>query len=211
MDNTGQTEIISKKELLIRTGVSYGQLYRWKRERLIPDSWFIKKSSFTGQETFFPKEKILTRIKAILDMKDGHSLEEMAAIFSPVLSRRTISLSELRHVPRMNIEALIRIAALYGQDFTFSRALVCYMFSRIMDSWRLSDEDKDALYQSVLSWEDKLNVAHQAVIMERGGHVFMLLVPDGTQAWPDAVTRVVTYSLSELSRELRIHLPEEAE
>ena len=51
-------ELISKKELLQQTGISYGQLYRWKREKLIPEEWFIKQSSYTGQETFFPREQI---------------------------------------------------------------------------------------------------------------------------------------------------------
>ncbi len=49
--------LISKKHLLQLTNISYGQLYRWKRENLLPESWFIKKSSFTGQETFFPEGK----------------------------------------------------------------------------------------------------------------------------------------------------------
>jgi hypothetical protein len=49
--------LISKKELLEITGISYGALYRWKRKNLIPEEWFIKKSTFTGQETFFPKDK----------------------------------------------------------------------------------------------------------------------------------------------------------
>ncbi|TDT46060.1 uncharacterized protein DUF4004 [Fonticella tunisiensis] len=54
-------DLTSKKELLELTGIPYGQLYRWKRKKLIPEGWFIRKSTFTGQETFFPKEKILAR------------------------------------------------------------------------------------------------------------------------------------------------------
>jgi hypothetical protein len=77
MDN-----LISKKDLLAATGISYGQLYRWKREGLIPEEWFNKQSSFTGQETFFPREEILARISSILAMKDNHSLEELANILS---------------------------------------------------------------------------------------------------------------------------------
>lgn len=75
--------LISKKDLLDQTGISYGQLYRWKREKLIPEEWFIKRSSFTGQETFFPKTKILARIQAIQELKDKYSLEELARILSP--------------------------------------------------------------------------------------------------------------------------------
>jgi len=66
---------ISKKELLSTTGISYGQLYRWKREKLIPEEWFVKQSSYTGQETFFPKDKISNRIEFIMNMKDEHSFE----------------------------------------------------------------------------------------------------------------------------------------
>ena len=76
-------ELISKKQLLAETGISYGQLYRWKRERLIPEGWFIKQSSHTGQETFFPKEQMLARVRAILEAKDRYSLEELAKILSP--------------------------------------------------------------------------------------------------------------------------------
>jgi len=68
---------ISKKDLLAKTGISYGQLYRWKREGLIPEEWFVKRSAFTGQETFFPKKKITERVKMILDMKDEQSLDEI--------------------------------------------------------------------------------------------------------------------------------------
>ena len=71
---------ISKKELLERTGISYGQLYRWKRERLIPEEWFVKRSAVTGQETYFPKDQILERIEAIVDLKEDHSLEEIRGV-----------------------------------------------------------------------------------------------------------------------------------
>ena len=70
-------EEISKKDLLAETGISYGQLYRWKREGLIPEEWFVKRPSFTGQETWFPRERVLERVGMILEMKDGQSLEEI--------------------------------------------------------------------------------------------------------------------------------------
>ena len=44
--------LISKKEVLEKMGISYGQLYCWKRKGLIPEAWFIRRSTFTGQETF---------------------------------------------------------------------------------------------------------------------------------------------------------------
>ena len=44
-------ELISKKALLEKYAISYGALYRWKRKGLIPEEWFIKKATVTGQET----------------------------------------------------------------------------------------------------------------------------------------------------------------
>lgn len=77
-----EENLISKKDLLIETGISYGQLYRWKRKNIIPEEWFIKKSTFTGQETFFPKDKIIERINLILSMKEGVSLDDIANMFT---------------------------------------------------------------------------------------------------------------------------------
>ena len=50
-------ELISKKELLETFGISYGALYRWKRMGLIPEAWFLRRSTSTGQETFLKRPK----------------------------------------------------------------------------------------------------------------------------------------------------------
>ena len=71
-------ELISKREVLERYGISYGALYRWKRLGLIPEEWFLKKSTVTGQETFFRKENICPRVELILSRKEQISLEELA-------------------------------------------------------------------------------------------------------------------------------------
>jgi len=76
-------ELISKKELLDLAGISYGQLYRWKRKKLIPEEWFIRKATFTGQETFFPRDKILSRIEQIKQWKEDVPLDELAKRLSP--------------------------------------------------------------------------------------------------------------------------------
>lgn len=86
-----EEKLISKKELLQITDISYGQLYRWKRKKIIPEEWFIKKSVSTGQETFFPEEKILERIREILRLKDTVSLDELSVMFSNEIKKCEIS------------------------------------------------------------------------------------------------------------------------
>lgn len=71
-------ELISKKDLLLETNISYGQLYRWKRKGLIPEAWFMRRSTFTGQETFFPRDAMLERIRWIQGAKSEAALDELA-------------------------------------------------------------------------------------------------------------------------------------
>ena len=77
-----EENLISKKDLLQKYDISYGALYRWKRKGLIPDEWFIKKATVTGQETFFPEQLICPRMESILQLKDEFSLDELSAQFS---------------------------------------------------------------------------------------------------------------------------------
>ena len=78
----GNENLISKKELLERYRISYGALYRWKRKGLIPDEWFLKKATATGQETFFPEKLVCERIERIQSMKEDVFLDELAKQFS---------------------------------------------------------------------------------------------------------------------------------
>ena len=71
-------DFISKKEILTKYGISYGALYRWKRMGLIPEDWFIRQSTQTGQETVFPKTLMCARMEEILAQKNDSSLEELA-------------------------------------------------------------------------------------------------------------------------------------
>ena len=71
-------DLISKKELLERYGISYGALYRWKRMGLIPESWFLRRSTPSGQETYFHTKQICLRVERILESKERVSLEELA-------------------------------------------------------------------------------------------------------------------------------------
>ncbi|WP_243456497.1 DUF4004 family protein [Mobilitalea sibirica] len=109
--------LISKKDLLAITGISYGQLYRWKRERLIPEEWFIKQSAYTGQETFFPREQILSRVKSILELKDKYSLEELAKILSPETSLTKITIKDLYEIEEINKGLLELLPKIYKNDY----------------------------------------------------------------------------------------------
>lgn len=81
-------ELISKKELLNKYGISYGALYRWKRMGLIPEDWFLRRSTSTGQETFFYRQQICPRMELILSRSD--SLDRLAQELHPVQEERPV-------------------------------------------------------------------------------------------------------------------------
>lgn len=88
-------EYITKKQLLEEMNISYGQLYRWKRIGLIPESWFIKRPSSTGQETILPRKKITARIKDIQRRMEQHSLEQLVEKYSYNCEKQVITLENL--------------------------------------------------------------------------------------------------------------------
>ena len=102
-----EEKLISKKEVLEKLGISYGQLYRWKRKGLIPESWFIRRATFTGQETFFPEDKIIARIERILEMKDTHPLDDLADLITArVNDKLEVAFSKLRKMGWLNDDVI---------------------------------------------------------------------------------------------------------
>jgi hypothetical protein len=135
--------LITKKELLEHTGISYGALYRWKRMKLLPDDWFIHRSTFTGHETFFPREKVLERVRQIQEMKNHMSLEEIAQYFQPG-PPGTLTMTPAEAVaagvaapPIINQFLVLRPVENFGYD-----DLLClYIFAQLLGEGKVSRDE----------------------------------------------------------------------
>jgi len=136
-------DLISKKELLKITEISYGQLYRWKRKNLIPEEWFIKKSSFTGQETYFPKERILDRIEKIKNMKGDVSLDDLADMLSPDLVKIALEREKLVERNIVSKTALDFYTQERGEmeKFAFEKMLYLYILDKMFESGKINFEE----------------------------------------------------------------------
>lgn len=145
-----EEDLISKKELLDITNVSYGQLYRWKRKKLIPEEWFIK-ASYTGQETYFPREKILARIEKIVDMKDDVSLDSLAQMFSPHLVDVFLNEDELIEKNIVSKQTLIMHKNIYGEvkTFSFQRILYILLLEKSLLSGNVSLEEGKLIIETL--------------------------------------------------------------
>lgn len=149
--------LITKKELLELTGISYGALYRWKRMKLLPDEWFIHRSTFTGHETFFPRDKVLQRVDEIQTLKETMSLEEIARRYQPgtpgeiALSAADAGTMGIALPPVIN-----QYLALSQKDgsFGYEELLGLYTFSGLLMSGNVSREEAYEVAQSVVAAED---------------------------------------------------------
>lgn len=143
------TDLISKKDLLELTGISYGQLYRWKRKNLIPEDWFVRKSTFTGQETFFPKEKILERIDKIQTMKEDLSLDELANMFSPSVREILLTKEDLlrKEIASESVLQFFIEQTNKTTEFQFVDILYVYMLEELLQSGEISLEEGKMVLQ----------------------------------------------------------------
>ncbi len=147
-----EEELISKKEVLELTGISYGQFYRWKREGLIPESWFIRKSTFTGQETFLPKQKILERIEKIKALKDTKSLGEIAQLLSPELKDRRFERAEVLKLGWLSREVLEYYETIRRESGPFSfRELIFLAVIEALRKHELDPEELNLVVSTLLS------------------------------------------------------------
>jgi len=198
---------ISKKELLKLTGISYGQLYRWKRLGLIPEEWFIKQPTFTGQETFFPKDKILNRIKAIQKLKDEYSLEELANILSPEVSEKHFTVSDLQIIEEIEKGLIPCFCKTFGKNsFSYVEMLVLIAISKCKKELGLQLKDVEELCYGI---KDHLVSLKQTdfllVLLDKNGEYFITIHAEQGHVFFDNRWKIVSQvRLNEISSIVKV-------
>ncbi len=209
-EDMGEENLISKKELLKVTDISYGQLYRWKRKNLIPEEWFIKKSSFTGQETFFPKNEILERIEKIKNFKDDISLDDLANIFSPNLS--TVFLEE-NDILKQHIVSELTVR-LYKNihkgisGFYFNELLFMTIIDKFLQSGKASLEEGKLILDTLEKNYKNFDGRYCDVVLIRKFGVaicFLMLIPNEIYIETEAIL-VLKINAGECVEELKSNL-----
>ena len=125
--------MISKKDLLKKMNISYGQLYRWKREELIPENWFMKLSVSSGQETFFEEDLIIPRISKILELKDKYSLEELKDILNGTSNLNLYKVDSLSNFDIFNKKILKENLKDRKEDLNLNEVTFLYLLSFIKE------------------------------------------------------------------------------
>ena len=200
--------MISKKDLLKETGISYGQLYRWKRENLIPEEWFVKQSSFTGQETFFPKEKILNRIKAIQELKDRYSLEELSKILSPEISQRSFALEDLKVIEEIDNTILPLFVDLFNKSsFTFIEVIVIIGFSQFKkEFYEVGEVQLKSMINGIKEYCEKLkNTEYMLLVYNKSKDYYAVLCSNTAEMFVDKSLELIkVIKLDDISNIIKI-------
>ena len=202
---------ISKKDLLKTTGISYGQLYRWKREGLIPEEWFVKRSSPTGQETYFPQEQILKRIHAIQQLKDSYSLEELARILTPEVSNRLFCEEDLEHFDELDIDVAADFMDAMSKDsFVFLEVLVMIALSQAMVDSAITEEERTHAVSFLSKRMSELHSADYVLeLLQAQGHLYVLLKKEGSEVYlDDGLVAIRSIHLNELSNAIKLKYKE---
>lgn len=202
---------ISKKDLLRETGISYGQLYRWKRKGLIPEDWFVRKSTFTGQETFFPREKVLARIEKIKSMQnEDASLDDIAEMVAPNLGNVSLTCDEVRERSLVSPEALELFSAVCDceQPLVFGEVVILSALDSLLKTGDVSLEEGRsvlaALQESYPAFDGR---PCDLIFVRRMGTSLSMLVSSSAEVRFDPTARLVTrLNLAECAEALSARL-----
>jgi len=206
-----ESDLISKKDLLQATGISYGQLYRWKRKGLIPEDWFIRKSTFTGQETFFPRDRILARIKKIQSMKsEDLSLDDIADVFSPDLAAASLTADEVLDRGFASRAALDLYLERHAADapFVLGELLTLRVLDRLLSAGDITADEGRALIGTMESGlAGGTGGEFEALLVRKAGLSLWLLLPRGVAPRLEEAARIVTrVDLAQALEEMRTTL-----
>ncbi|MCL1791151.1 MAG: YhbD family protein [Peptococcaceae bacterium] len=195
-------DLISKKELLETTGISYGALYRYKRKNLIPDDWFIRKSTFTGQETFFPRDLILRRIEQIQELKEEVSLDGMHGMLTGDIPE-DLTLSYEVFMPHISA-TLAEVAKKYVGDslLGFKELMALLTADGAMKSGKMALAECEQVLQTLLGF--RIPAKGDKLLGYRSGGVFFCLVAVG-EVWTGAdAHKIVEIDLAERISALKV-------
>lgn len=174
-------EYITKKQLLELTNISYGQLYRWKRLGLIPESWFIKRAAVTGQETVLPRKKSVARINKILQLMKSYSIEQLVEKLAFNKDQPVITFEELYQLPYLDTQQVNAIGNYFkSESYTATQLVMIISMANVSDVARLNTRQFVDLLRFALPVADKIQkIEVRCLVFAAGGDYHLAIIDNG--------------------------------
>lgn len=202
--------LISKKDLLETANISYGQLYRWKRKNLIPENWFIRKSTLQDKKLFFPKKDILQRIEKIKSLKDDRSLDELADMFSPSPTVTSLTADELTKRNIVSYTTVEMYANHHGTQTTYSfeNLLTLYLLDRLLQTGEMNRSEGFDLLKFLQEHLSKLNKSdNELIFIRKMGVSLFILTSEPSSLFIESQAKIIAqYKLNTCMEELKLKL-----
>lgn len=203
-------ELISKRELLRAARISYGTLYRWKRMDLIPEAWFIHKATHTGQETFFPKERILARVGKIQELKGELSSEQLKEIFSPNVKSFQIPMNDFQSLHLVTKLAITAYTSVFPNktDLKFDDVFAIYVVDHLMRLSGIYLEDAKQVIRMLDRYlSSRKSKDFQLILLRKMGIPFTVLVKGEEEILLEENTEIIACAnLAEFEEALKEQL-----
>ncbi|MCH4153411.1 MAG: YhbD family protein [Saccharofermentans sp.] len=187
-------KLISKKELLSLEQISYGTLYRWKRQGLIPESWFIHRATDIGQATFFPEEKIVARIERIKELKNELSVDQMQELFSANVESFKIPLKDFRDLELVGKMAVTAFTSVFPKKdvLDFNDVFGMYVVDHLMKLSGIYLEDGKQVLRLLCKYlSAEASKEYQLLLLRKMGVPMTVLVRGGDEILLEDNTEVI--------------------
>lgn len=208
INQSDDTDEISKKDLLSNTGISYGQFYRWKRMGLIPEDWFRRRSAFTGQETYLPRQRVLERITQIQTLRERYSLEEIVEMLSPDIARRRYSRDDVAEMAWITTASLTLFPADDTIGYTFNDLLCLLIIEQLRKATGITREQIQLVVITLLARLSEMDdgCTERRLSLLTKDNVFFIILHCGNCLVDQATHICITLDIDRLIDEMKVHL-----
>lgn len=177
---------------------------------LIPESWFIHKSTHTGQETFFPKARMLNRVERIQELKKELTSEQMKEIFSPNVKSFQIPFEDFVSLHLVTKLAVTAYTSVFPnkKELKFDDVFSIYVVDHLMRLSGIYLEDAKQVIRMLDRYlSTRKSKDFQLILMRKMGIPFTVLVKGEEEILLEDNTEIVAMAnLSEFEEALKDQL-----
>lgn len=208
INQSDDTEEISKKDLLTNTGISYGQFYRWKRMGLIPEEWFRRRSAFTGQETYLPRRRVLERITQIQTLRERYSLEEIVELLSPDMARRRYSREDVAGMAWISPASVALFPGDVTIGYTFNDLLCLLIIEQLRKAPDITREQLQLVVNTLLARLAEMDegCTERRLSLLAKDSIYLVILHCGNCLADQATHICITLDIDRLIDEMKVHL-----
>lgn len=181
-----------------------------EKEKFNSGRLVYKKVQLYRAGNLFPKDKILERIDKIKDMKDDLSLDDLAAVFSPVLADVALTKEELF---KKNIVSQVSIdiyEGIHGETkvFNFEKILYVGLLESFLHSGEIGLEEGKLMLQTLESlYKNFENRACDIMLIRKFGVATCLLASAPNEIYLESGAKMVLkVNISKTIEELKLKL-----